>query len=60
MPRRPARRVTPSEDEPRRAATLEEARALANPLRLRILRLCLDQARTNAELAALLALQPAT
>lgn len=36
----------------RRAATPEEARALANPLRLRILRLCLDRALTNEELAA--------
>jgi DNA-binding transcriptional ArsR family regulator len=35
----------------RRAATPEEARALANPLRLRILRLCLDRALTNEELA---------
>lgn len=36
----------------RRPATPEEARALANPLRLRILRLCLDRAMTNEELAA--------
>jgi DNA-binding transcriptional ArsR family regulator len=36
----------------RRPATREEARALANPLRLRILRLCLDRAMTNEELAA--------
>ncbi|HEX5826430.1 MAG TPA: winged helix-turn-helix domain-containing protein [Candidatus Limnocylindrales bacterium] len=36
----------------RRPATPEEARALANPLRLRILRLCLDRALTNEELAA--------
>lgn len=35
----------------RRPATAEEARALANPLRLRILRLCLDRAMTNEELA---------
>jgi DNA-binding transcriptional ArsR family regulator len=35
----------------RRPATREEARALANPLRLRILRLCLDRALTNEELA---------
>ena len=44
----------------RRPATLQEARALAHPLRLRILRLCLDQARTNSELAALLGQKPAT
>jgi DNA-binding transcriptional ArsR family regulator len=36
----------------RRAATAEEARALSNPLRLRILRLCLDRELTNEELAA--------
>jgi DNA-binding transcriptional ArsR family regulator len=36
----------------RRPATPEEARALANPLRLRILRLCLDRELTNEELAA--------
>lgn len=44
----------------RRPATLREARALAHPLRIRILRLCLDHARTNAELAAALGQQPAT
>ena len=35
----------------RRPATPEEARALANPLRLRIIRLCLNQAMTNEQLA---------
>jgi DNA-binding transcriptional ArsR family regulator len=35
----------------RRPATAEEAQALANPLRLRILRLCLDEALTNKEIA---------
>lgn len=44
----------------RRAATLEEARALAHPLRLRILRLCLEEALTNRELASRLDLHPAT
>jgi predicted ArsR family transcriptional regulator len=44
----------------RRAATLEEGRALAHPVRLRILRLCLDQGLTNKELATRLDLQPAT
>ena len=44
----------------RRPATLQEARALAHPLRLRILRLCLDQALTNGELAASLDQHPAT
>jgi DNA-binding transcriptional ArsR family regulator len=35
----------------RREATADEARALANPLRLRILRLCLDEALTNKQIA---------
>ena len=35
----------------RRPATPAEAKALASPLRLRILRLCLDQALTNKQLA---------
>jgi DNA-binding transcriptional ArsR family regulator len=35
----------------RRPATPDEAKALANPLRLRILRLCLDEALTNKEIA---------
>ena len=41
--------MAPWNDAP---ATHDEARALANPLRLRILRLCLDRAMTNEELAA--------
>jgi len=44
----------------RRAATPEEAKALANPLRLRILRLCLDQALTNKQLAGHLGKDPGT
>lgn len=44
----------------RRPATRAEARALAHPLRLRILRLCLDEARTNRELADHLREAPAT
>ena len=44
----------------RRAATHDEARALANPLRLRILRLCLDRALTNEELATRLGLNAGT
>ena len=43
-----------------RPPTLHEARALAHPLRIRILRLCLDRARTNSELAAALDQRPAT
>lgn len=44
----------------RRPATAEEARALGHPLRLRILRLCLDQALTNRELADRLGKDPGT
>jgi DNA-binding transcriptional ArsR family regulator len=44
----------------RRPATRAEARALAHPLRLRILRLCLDTALTNRDLADRLGAQPAT
>lgn len=44
----------------RRPATRAEARALAHPLRLRILRLCLDEAMTNRQLAERLGEQPAT
>jgi predicted transcriptional regulator len=47
--------VRPSQQD-RRAATLEEARALAHPVRLRILRMCLDEARTNKDLASRLGL----
>lgn len=43
-----------------RDATPAEARALAHPLRLRILRLCIDQARTNRELAERLGRDPGT
>jgi predicted ArsR family transcriptional regulator len=44
----------------RRAATAEEARALANPLRLRIIRLCRDRSLTNKELALRLGRDPGT
>jgi DNA-binding transcriptional ArsR family regulator len=44
----------------RRPATEAEARALASSARLRILRLCLDQALTNKELAGRLGANPAT
>ena len=44
----------------RRPATRAEARALAHPLRLRILRLCLDEALTNREIAERVREQPAT
>ncbi len=44
----------------RREATPTEARALANPIRLRILRLLRFDSLTNAELAARLQMNPAT
>jgi DNA-binding transcriptional ArsR family regulator len=44
----------------RRPATPEEAKALAHPMRLRILRLCLDQALTNKQLAERLGKDPGT
>lgn len=51
------------EDHPeggRRPATDAEARALASGLRLRILRLCLDEPLTNREIAEALGRKPAT
>ena len=44
----------------RRPATMAEAKALASAIRLRILRLCLDEALTNKEIAARLDANPAT
>jgi DNA-binding transcriptional ArsR family regulator len=44
----------------RRPATDAEARALASALRLRILRACLDNPRTNKEIAQILGKDPAT
>jgi predicted ArsR family transcriptional regulator len=44
----------------RRPATPEEARALASAIRLRILRVCLDEPMTNKEIAARLGANPAT
>ena len=52
---RPARHATD-----RRPATPAEAKALASPLRLRILRLTLDQALTNKQLAERLGKDPGT
>ena len=48
------------DETPRRAATDAEARALASGLRLRILRICLDEPRTNKQIAAVLGRDPAT
>lgn len=44
----------------RRPATEAEARALASAVRLRILRLCLDRALTNKQIAERLGANPAT
>ena len=52
--------MSSSAKQDRRPATRAEARALAHPLRLRIIRLCLDEALTNRELADRLGEQPAT
>jgi DNA-binding transcriptional ArsR family regulator len=43
-----------------RPATVEEHKALSHPLRMRILRLCLDEPKTNRELADRLDANPAT
>lgn len=48
------------DDLERRPATQAEARALSHPLRWRILRLCLDSALTNRQLADRLGQDPAT
>ena len=42
------------------ADLVAKGRALSSPLRLRILRLCLHQSRTNKEIAELLGLNPAS
>jgi DNA-binding transcriptional ArsR family regulator len=44
----------------RRQATDEEAKALASSLRLRILRICLDEPHTNKEIAQRLGRDPAS
>jgi DNA-binding transcriptional ArsR family regulator len=44
----------------KRPATQAEARALSHPLRLRIIRLCIDRPLTNGELAKRLKEEPAT
>jgi DNA-binding transcriptional ArsR family regulator len=44
----------------RRPATAAEAKALAHPLRMRILRLCLDRSLTNKQLAEWLEKDPGT
>jgi DNA-binding transcriptional ArsR family regulator len=50
----------PRYPRPRRQATALEAKALAHPLRARILRLCARQELTNKQLADRLGVQPGT
>jgi DNA-binding CsgD family transcriptional regulator len=51
----------PGGDRPsRRQATVLEAKALAHPLRIRMLRLCRQQAMTNKQLADRLGIDPGT
>jgi DNA-binding transcriptional ArsR family regulator len=50
----------PTVDTARREATAKEAKALGHPLRLRILRLCLQQELTNKQLADRLGRDPGT
>ena len=57
---RGARSADPRITGRRRRPTDAEARALASAVRLRILRLCLDEPRTNKEIAARLDRNPAT
>jgi DNA-binding transcriptional ArsR family regulator len=57
---RPARQPSPDSHHPRRRATEAEAKALASTLRLRILRVCLGEPRTNKEVAEALGKDPAT
>lgn len=44
----------------RRAASAAEAKALASPIRIRILRVCMDEPMTNKQIAERLELNPAT
>jgi DNA-binding transcriptional ArsR family regulator len=44
----------------KRQASVEELKALAHPVRWRILRLCLDESLTNQEIAGRLGMSPAT
>jgi DNA-binding transcriptional ArsR family regulator len=53
-------KVTAEYPRPRRMATVEEAKALAHPLRTRILRLCGQQELTNKQLAVRLDRDPGT
>jgi hypothetical protein len=50
----------PTQHPPRRPATDAEAKALASSLRIRILRMCLDEPLTNAQIATRLGRDPAS
>ncbi len=52
--------MSPTDAPGRRPATDAEARALASSVRLRLLRMCLDEPMTNAQLAGRLGRAPAT
>lgn len=52
--------MTATDDEDEESRAVRMARALSSPLRLRILRLCAFDARTNKELADLLGVPPGT
>src|SRR5688572_29994788 len=54
------RSTKPGEPLPRRDATVREAKAMAHPLRLRIMRLCGEQELTNKQLADRLNRDPGT
>jgi predicted ArsR family transcriptional regulator len=58
--KRPNRSRKPDRSGQRREATPEEYKAMAHPLRLRILRVCLHESRTNKEIADALGIAPAT
>lgn len=55
-----AGRTMATSESGKRPATEAEARALASALRLRILRMCLDSAQTNKQIAQRLGANPAT
>jgi predicted ArsR family transcriptional regulator len=57
---RVTRRLAPRVPDSRPRATDEEARALASTLRMRILRACLGEPRSNKEIADALGRDPAT
>jgi DNA-binding CsgD family transcriptional regulator len=54
------RSTKPDRSGQRREATPEEYKAMAHPLRLRILRVCLYETHTNKEIAEALDISPAT